>query len=204
MGFDLGQPRSELQLHGIEGFKIGTLERIDRLLLVADDKDGARDVTCAPACGEFLRQKLDHAPLFRTGVLCLVDKDVVNAAVQPEQHPLRHRRIGQQSARLADQIVKIKPAAHRLSLVVLRQEQRGKAVQGQCALCGHQGQPSGPGRLDPQHQRLKRIEKGAEGVAQVLGGEGIDLCGKRGLRLFPEKKQILQNPKPGKTGFDQA
>ena len=204
MGFDLGQPRSELQLHGIEGFKIGTLERIDRLLLVADDKDRARCVARAPACGEFLRQKLDHAPLFRTGVLCLVDKDVVNAAVQPEQHPLRHRRIGQQSARLADQIVKIKPAAHRLSLVVLGQEQRGKAVQGQRPLCGHQGQPSGPGRLDPQDERLKRGKKGTQRVAQVFCGEGVDLCGKRGLRLFTEKKQILQNPKPGKTGFDQA
>ena len=77
-------------------------------------------------------------------------------------------------------------------------------MQGQRPLCGHQRQPPGPGRLDPQHQGLKRIEKGAEGVAQVFGGEGIDLCGKGGLRLFPEKKQILQNPKPRKTGFNQA
>ena len=90
MGFNLGQPGAELQLHGVEGFQIGALERIDRLLLVADDKDRARCVARAPTGGEFLRQKLDHPPLLGACVLRLVDKDVVNAAVQPEQHPLRH------------------------------------------------------------------------------------------------------------------
>ena len=60
-GFELGLER---RMFRIKGGDIGTLERIDRLFLVAHHKQGARAVRIAPlARGELFGQKLDHLPL---------------------------------------------------------------------------------------------------------------------------------------------
>src|ERR1700722_12611548 len=60
-----------------------SLEREDRLLLVADRKHGASDaVARAVARGKFGNDVLDNVPLPRAGVLRLVDQDVVDTAVE--------------------------------------------------------------------------------------------------------------------------
>ena len=137
---------AEMRLHAVEPVGIGTLEAVDRLLLVADHEDGASHVgASAGAAGELGGQLPDDLPLRRRGVLRLVDKDVVDAAVEPEQHPLRHRSVGEQVSRAVDQVVEIKPAAARLGRRQPRQERAGEGVQ----------------RLGPAARRQGRCAAGA-------------------------------------------
>ena len=76
-----------MRAHAREGVRVGALEAVDRLLGVADREDRARAFARAFADEELLGQGLDHLPLLRVGVLGLVDQDMVEAAVQLEQHP---------------------------------------------------------------------------------------------------------------------
>jgi hypothetical protein len=76
--------------HPVEALGIGALKGIDRLFLVADDEDRASDLRTRPLPdGEVLGQTIDDVPLRGAGVLCFVYKNVVDPAIQPEQHPLR-------------------------------------------------------------------------------------------------------------------
>ena len=84
------QPFAEVLAHPVELGRVGALEGVDRLLLVTNDKDRAPRLPRAFARREFARQPFDHVPLHGRGVLRLVDKDVVDAAVQPVEHPVRH------------------------------------------------------------------------------------------------------------------
>ena len=63
------------------------LEAVDRLLLVADGKQRAHALALAESGEELLRQRFDHLPLLGARVLRLVDEDMVDAAVELEQHP---------------------------------------------------------------------------------------------------------------------
>jgi hypothetical protein len=83
--------------------------------------------TRALARGEVLGQALDDVPLRGAGVLCFVYKNVVDPAIQPEQHPLRDA--GGQKLRPRDEVVEIEPAARGLGGLVGGQEHRGEAVQ---------------------------------------------------------------------------
>src|SRR3546814_19227128 len=87
---------AEQVAQALELRRIGALERIDRLLGIADRKDGARHrllsvlrarLVRAFAGEEVARQPLDDAPLLRAGVLRLVDQQVIEATVELEQHP---------------------------------------------------------------------------------------------------------------------
>jgi len=61
-----------------------------------------------------LSQLVDDGPLFRPGVLRLVNQDMLDAAVQLVEHPLAPRRPFQQVARLQDQIVIVQHAGQPL------------------------------------------------------------------------------------------
>ena len=82
-----GNPRLEVFRHGKEARRVGTLEGVDRLFRVADRKDRAGHMARAGACEELLRQRAHHTPLVGTGVLRLVDEDVVEAGVKLVEHP---------------------------------------------------------------------------------------------------------------------
>ena len=77
----------EMAAHAGELGGVGALEAVDRLLLVADREDRADSVGAGGVGEELLGQRGDHLPLLRVGVLRLVDQDVVEAAVELEQHP---------------------------------------------------------------------------------------------------------------------
>ena len=81
--------RAELVVGAVEFRSIGALERIDRLLAVADREHRARAVARARAGEELLGQRMGDAPLLRGGVLHLVQQQMVQAAVQLVQHPGR-------------------------------------------------------------------------------------------------------------------
>ena len=69
---------------------IGALEAEDGLFFVAHREDGAVLAAFPALTGEkFLGQFLDDFPLFGTGVLGLVDQDMIDAAVELVQHPWR-------------------------------------------------------------------------------------------------------------------
>ena len=93
----------EMCLHLIKRSRIGPLERIDRLLLVAHDKHSPLAVhACALAGGKFLGQLFDHGPLGWAGVLGFVHQNMVDPAIKTEQDPLRHIAVGQKGLCFAD------------------------------------------------------------------------------------------------------
>ena len=105
--FECGKP--ELPTRPAEQGRIGPLERIDRLLLVADREQGAGPLHGAVAAEEFGGQLADHPPLFGIGVLAFVDEDVGDARIELVAHPGRLLAMGKQVAELVDQVVEIEP-----------------------------------------------------------------------------------------------
>ena len=105
---------------------IGALEAVDRLLLVAHREQGAQRVACAFACEELLGQALDDRPLLGVGVLRLVDEDVVDAAVDLEQHPGRRAGARQERLRLEDQVVIVEHGLALLGAVILGLDRVGE------------------------------------------------------------------------------
>ncbi len=104
----------------IEFARYGALERKDRLLLVADRKDRARDaVARAFAGGKFGNDVRDDIPLPGAGVLGLVDQHVIDAAVELVMDPAGGNTI-QHRKRLVDQIVVVEQAALLLLAPVIR------------------------------------------------------------------------------------
>ena len=72
----------------VEATRIRALKAVDRLLFVAHDKNGTRAIRArAFTCCDFGGERFDDIPLRRAGVLCLVDEDVVNPAIEAVEHP---------------------------------------------------------------------------------------------------------------------
>ena len=90
----------------------------------------------------------------RAGVLRLVHQYMVNAAVDPVQHPGRDLLVIQQAARLVDQIVKVQPAAQLFGLRIMRQKRCRKPVQAVGLARGGKAKAQRPRVLDPAHQVL--------------------------------------------------
>ena len=105
-----------------EGLRVGALKAVDRLLGVADREDRAGAVARALAGEEFLGERRDDLPLFGVGVLRLVDQDVVETAVELEEHPGRDSRASQQVERRQHQIVVIERALEPLAGVIGAQQ----------------------------------------------------------------------------------
>lgn len=64
--------------------RIGALKAVNRLLWVADRKDGSDALAGAGAGEEFLGQQADDFPLLWVGILRLVDQDVIEPAIKLE------------------------------------------------------------------------------------------------------------------------
>ena len=104
-------PALEIAPHLGEFLGRGVLERIDRLLLVADRKDRARERPRAGAGGEFVGEVAHDLPLLLAGVLRLVDQHVVDAEIELVVHP-GGIDVAQQRQRLVDEVVVVEqPAA---------------------------------------------------------------------------------------------
>jgi hypothetical protein len=91
------------------------LEAIDRLLLIADGEDStlrsALDGTRIGARCELLRQRLYDLPLRRARILCLIDQDVIEAAVELVEYPRRGIATLQETRGAGDEIVVIERGA---------------------------------------------------------------------------------------------
>ena len=73
----------KLVTHPVKPIRICALEGIDRLFLIAHNKDCSGHICpSAFARGEFLSEEPDDIPLRWAGVLGLIHKNVINATVQ--------------------------------------------------------------------------------------------------------------------------
>ena len=181
---------------GVKGDNIRALEGIDRLLLVADHKQRPEPVAGPQTGSQLIREVFDQLPLIGAGVLRLIHQNMVDAPVQPEQHPGRQRPVGQQGPRPSDEVVKVQKAPRRLAFGVIGQKDRCKLVQGQSLFgTGKRQSPQPPG-LNPGHQVIQRIEQRPQFGAGVLGRKIADLGGKTLVRVRlgdPEKQHVLQH-----------
>ncbi len=130
LGAEIGEHALVVVALGAELGRVGALEAVDRLLLVADDEDGALDVAGAGAGEELVGQRLDHPPLRGAGVLGFVDQDVVEAAIEPPEHPGGRAGMFEQRAGAVDQVVEVEQAAVALGDVEGRQPGAAEAAEG--------------------------------------------------------------------------
>ena len=142
----------------------GALERIDRLLLVADGKDGAQCRPGAVTGEEILRQRLDDAPLDRARILRLVHENVIDALIQLVVNPGADILLGQKIGRAGDEVFEIELAASLLQLFVVAVQPVGE-------------NEGGPRRAVHPHQ-LQPVAAGNDMGARF--GDG--LCQGRGIR----------------------
>src|SRR6185437_5784392 len=110
------EPAAEMLAHGEKGDGVRTLEAEDRLLHIADGENGAWTwpvvlADRALADEELLGQELDDLPLRGIGILRLVHQDMVDTAVELEQHPGRNARRLQQPARRQHEILVVERRA---------------------------------------------------------------------------------------------
>ena len=172
----------------------GTLEGIDRLFLVAHGEDGARTgpIAVGPRPGKkTLGQGAQDVPLLGGRVLGLVQQDMVDAAVQLEQHPGGVGAAGQQLHRPVDQIREVQPAGRRL----------GRVVEGGV----DPGQGQHMFRLLGGAQLPRLVQPGEEGSLKGLElgpGGGRGLFARHGLaRLAVGQKD---RPQPLEAPFGRA
>ena len=130
-------PRKWPRIFG-EFFRRSVLERIYRLLLVADREHRARDAARAGAGGEFGGQPAHDLPLLVAGVLRLIDQNVIDAEVELVVHP-GGVDVGQKRQRLVDQIVVIEQPAALLFLGVAGQHLVGDGEQRRTAVAAGDG-----------------------------------------------------------------
>ena len=110
----------------------------------------------------------NDVPLRRAGVLSLIDKDMINAAVNPEKHPCSNCRIIEKLPCFQNQIIKVQPAAFLLPGVVKFQKPGRKPVQRQGFICGSERKPGVAGRGDAIHEIVQRGNKISERAAGGL------------------------------------
>ena len=114
----------------------------------------------------------------------LVHQNVVDAAVQTIQHPRSDAVVGQQVLCLADQIIKIQPAAPLFGLRIALGKSRGKPVQGNRVFRGDQGQPFLPRVFNTIDQCIELGKQMRRRGLCALGREGLFRC----TRLCQERR----------------
>ncbi len=161
--FCVFQSRIEIQAHIVEFLGVRALERIDRLLFITDHENGALLIGAGTfASGKFTRQCLNHIPLRWAGVLGLINQNVVNPAVQLEQHPFRHFRAFQKVPRFQDEIVEIEQATLNFAVLIGRNEHLREIVEEHGAVEGSTPLEVLKRSGCPIHPRMKIVDHGGE------------------------------------------
>ena len=161
---------------GVEHGGVGALKAIDRLFGIADRENGAQGVVARAFAGkEFHRQRARHVPLFGAGVLRFVDENMVESAVELEEHPFGAPRPRHEIARGKDQIVVIDPAARALARLIVLQH---RMSEGQDR--GGRAGGGGPVPADDRPFEALRLRP------QDLRGARRRLEHRRGRESFPD------------------
>ena len=102
---------------------------------------------------------------------------MVDPAIEPEQHPLRHVPAGQKTAGRADQVVEIQPSARRLGLRVAGQKRLREAVHGVRAPRGQKPHAQRPRLGHALCQRvIGRHQIGPHRLPHACIGDGLGLA----------------------------
>ena len=124
--------------HAGEGARIRALKAVDRLLAVADREHGAQPAGRVVADKKFRGEDRDDFPLLGIGVLRLVNQDVVEPAIELEQHPGRDAVVPQQVERGQHQIVVVELRVQALALAI-GVDQRGAEANQRCGCLERDG-----------------------------------------------------------------
>ena len=125
-----------------------------------------------------------HLPLFGIGILCFVDQDVIQAAVQFVEHPVGTASLRQQKTRLEHQIIVVQQGVVLFFTAIGRDQPLAEAQQQ----CGGGGDAGGVSPL------ANRLQTGAFPVQDFPGlwhdgngllGQGISVS--RALAILGEK-----------------
>ncbi len=126
----LGQKIGKSPAHGLKRARIGPLETINRLFGITDNKESADPLGPAVACKKLLRQQTNDLPLVGVRVLCLVDQNMIQPAVELEQYPRNPAVAAQQLHCMQNKIVVIQPGAMAFHRRIDRQNRRPQPDQG--------------------------------------------------------------------------
>ena len=179
--------RGEMLAQAQEGLGIGALEAVDRLLGIADGEDGAALGAGALAGEELVGQRLHHLPLLGVGVLRLVDQDVVEPAIELEQHPGRHPRTLQQVAGAEHEIVVIEQRARRLVPLIGGEQRAAEPHQRDRGGMERGGAP----RRDHRHEAIGLLRQRRSGLGLALSELPCHQMGAAGAFLGEEGAEIL-------------
>ena len=102
-------PRGKHLVGAVEFLDVGALERVDRLLAVADGEHRAIRLARRFAGEELGAQRVRDAPLRRCGVLHLVQQQMIEPAIQLVQDP-GGAGIDQKLRRPSDQVIVVEQA----------------------------------------------------------------------------------------------
>ena len=132
-------------------------------------------VACAFAGEELLGQALDDRPLLRVGVLRLVDEDVVDAAVDLEQHPGRGAGAREESLRLEDEVVIVEHGLALFGARILRLDGVGEQEHRGARLGASKLRALQLEREEIDLRGVKRAARLRRGLLQGLAAEGLSL-----------------------------
>ena len=175
-----------------EGFRLGSLERIDRLLFVAHRKHGTADTVTRAKSGEELRgQGLHHRPLVGTGILGFIEQNVIDPLVQLVLNPRAGVLARQQSNGAGDQIVEIEETARALEPLITPDEPVGDGERRFGA--GEHRQKADPiaGRFNFPRETLELVGEFGEIFTYTLGHDPTGGFW-RPLPGFPGEKRTAQ------------
>ena len=152
---------------------LGALERIDRLLDVADRKQGPRPLDRALPGKELIDQRIDGAPLLGIGVLRLIDEDMRDPRIELVAHPVAKLRVLEEADRMLDEIVEVEQRPHAL-LVLVAIGDRAEHVEQRVGAFDQLG--AAELRVEPEQPfglTLREIgERGVE-LSRFLAHEGL-------------------------------
>ena len=148
----------------------GVLERVDRLLFVADRKNRPPARTRSGAGGEFGGEPGYDLPLLLAGVLRLVDEQMVDAEVELVVHP-GGADVAQEIERLVDQVVVIDQAAALFFFLKAGQHRMGDGEQRRAAVAAGDGATALQDGADAFLLGAQALDQG--GVPDRLSDDGL-------------------------------
>ena len=109
--------------------RVGPLKGKNRLFFIAHGKQCAHRLMAVLAGEKLIGQSTNKPPLRRAGILRFIDQNMLQPAIDFEQHPLRRAMPAQQPIGRGNQIVIIQHGARRFGGCIIIHQSGGKSQQ---------------------------------------------------------------------------
>ncbi len=176
---------AKVRQHLGEGARRCVLEREDRLLLVAHGEDRSLRGSRARAGEKFSGQSPDDLPLFRAGILSLVDQNVIDALVELVMHP-GCPILAEKRESLVDQVVIVEEPAPILCRLIARDHGIGDGDEGAGAVAAGDGFAAFQERQKARLFRVQPIGELRLGHLQLRGDHPLarlELAGEKDRKI---------------------